>query len=190
MITSHRVSQTPDRANGRRISRRVVIALLAGLTALVVAVFAVVLVNRSAPSATQATGAQLPKDFPASVPVTSGQIALSKKVGPAWQVTVKVGDEKAQDLALANLKKQGFQVIAQSHNKVARSIYTLANTEYSIRLSYVSVDNHPAVNYSVAPRQNGSAHKKSHPTTPGKSTKSAPAKSGAAAAPTAKSTSS
>src|SRR5947209_3352564 len=65
-------------------------------------------------AASSSPAVQVPKDFPTSVPVASGDVQAATKSGAAWSCTVKVGDAKAQQQALKSLKDKGYAVIGEA----------------------------------------------------------------------------
>ncbi|MFF1574588.1 hypothetical protein ACFVWR_17745 [Leifsonia sp. NPDC058292] len=94
----------------------------------------------------------LTKGFPASaVPIAEGDIIASAKSGVAYNATVQVEDEKAQQAALSQLKKKGFVVIGTSA-ATNSTAYSLASAEYSVRLGFEKSKGTYSVTYGVSPR--------------------------------------
>jgi hypothetical protein len=134
-------------------------ALLAALTALAVAAIVGIVIHYSGGGTSGGSSARvLPDGFPAAVAVAvvSGPVADSVKIGSEWSLTIKVADAKAQDAALQLLKAKGYVVVGENAGTTpATRVYSLANSQYSVRLAYATVGGSPAVTYAVAARQSG-----------------------------------
>lgn len=95
----------------------------------------------------------LPSGYPSTaVPIASGDVTSTGSLGAGWTVEVRVVDAAAQKKAFATLRSRGFQVIGQSATTGSSVAYSLASTDYSVRLELRTTDQHFDVIYGVAPR--------------------------------------